>query len=159
MNFEYGDVTLDIQECALVSFNITGLMLNSSNVLNVEVTTNTTAQFDTDLTVTSDSRFYNINIDDSGTDVSVSANVVISIENIGIFNVTIESVYVNNTFISLGKFTITNYTFGPGDSIQLTISMDELDNDIGPVAIGETLEFIVRTKEGAEDILIETAQS
>ena len=159
MNFEYGDISLDIQECALVSFNITGLQLNSSNILNAEITTNTTAQFDMDLTVTSDSRFYNINIDDSGTTVSDSANIVISIENTGIFNVTIDSVYVNNTFISLGNFIITNYTFEPGDSIQLTISMDDLDNIIGPVAIGETLEFIVRTKEGAEDIHIETVQS
>ena len=37
--------------------------------------------------------------------------------------------------------------------------MDDLDNIIGPVAIGETLEFIVRTKEGAEDTHTETVQS
>jgi archaellum component FlaG (FlaF/FlaG flagellin family) len=159
MNFEYGDATLGIQECALVSFNITGLMLNVSNILNAEVTTNTSAQFDMDFTVTSDSRFYNINIDDSGTTVSDSANVEITIENNGIFNVTLDSVYVNGTFISLANFIITNYTIEPGSFIQLTITMDALDDIIGDVLIGESLIFLVRTKEGAEDLHEETVKS
>jgi len=160
MNFEFGDISLDIQECALVSFNITGLQLNSSNILNVDVTTNTTAQFDMDFTVFVDSQFYNVEIDDSGTEASDSANVVITIENTGIFNVTLDSVYVNGTLISLGNFIITNYTIEPGTSIQLTITMDTLDDILGyDVIIGETLEFLVRTEEGAEDIHEETVAS
>ena len=152
VNFEYGDISLDIQECALVSFNITGLKLNSSNILNVEVTTNTTAQFDLDLTVAVDSRFYNINIDGVGTVAYDTGNVVIDIDNIGFLNVTLESVYVNNTFISLSNFAITNYVIGTGDSIQLTISMVDLESIIGAVFADETLVILVRTEEGAQDI-------
>lgn len=151
VNFEYGDISLGIQECALVSFNTTGLLLNSSNILNVEITTNTTAQFDLDLTVAVDSRFYNIKIDDAGTVAHDLTNVVIDIDNIGFLNVTIESVYVNNTFISLGYFGLTNYVIGTDDSIQLTISMANLESIIGAVSVDETLVILVRTEEGAED--------
>jgi hypothetical protein len=159
MNFEFGDISLDIQECALVSFNITGLQLNSSNILNVEVTTNTTAQFDMDFTTIVNSQFYDINIDDTGTFASDSFNVVITIENNGIFNVTVDSVYVNNTLISLGNFVETNFEIGAGSSIQLTISMADLESIIGTVGIGEILNILVRTKEGAEDIHEETVAS
>jgi hypothetical protein len=158
MHFEYGDISLGVQECALVSFNITGLKLNSSNILNVEVTTNTSAQFDLDLTVTVDSRFYNILIDDSGTVAVDTGNVVIDVENHGYFNVTLDSVYVNNTFIALSNFIITNYIIGTDDPIQLTISMPNLESIIGPVAADETLVLLVRTKEGAEDIHEETVR-
>jgi hypothetical protein len=161
MTFEYGDISLDIQECALVSFNITGLKLNSSNILNVEITTNTSAQFDLDLTVTVDSQFYNIKIDDSGTIASNTGNVVIAVENHGFFNTTLASLYVNGTFISLGSpfITITNYIIGTDDPIQITISMTNLESIIGAVDVGETLVFLVRTKEGAEDIHEETVRS
>jgi hypothetical protein len=159
MNFEYGDINLDIQECALVSFNTTGLKLNSSNILNVKITTNTTAQFDLDLTVTVDSRFYNINIDGLGTVAyDTGGNVVIKIENIGLINVTLESVYVNNTFISLSNFIVTSYTIGTTIPIQLTISMVNLENIIGTVDPYETLVFLVRTEEGAEDLHEEIVQ-
>ena len=159
VNFEYGDAILDIQECALVSFNTTGLMLNVSNILNVEVTTNTSAQFDLDFTVTVDSRFYNIEIDDPETTASATVNVEITVENNGIFNVTLDSVYVNNTYVALSNFIITNYTIGAGTSIQLTISMADLQTIIGPVSIGDTLVILVRTKEGAEDLHDETVSS
>jgi dolichyl-diphosphooligosaccharide--protein glycosyltransferase len=158
MNFEYGDISLGVQECALVSFNITGLKLNSSNILNVEVTTNTSAQFDLDLTVKVDSQFYSIAIDDSGTVAVDTGNVVIDVENHGYFDVTLDSVYVNNTFIALSNFIITNYTIGTDDPIQLTISMPNLESIIGAVAADETLVFLVRTKEGAEDIHEETVR-
>ena len=163
VNFEYGDISLDIQECALVSFNITGLQLNSSNILNVEVTTNATAQFDMDFTTIVNSQLYNINIEDSGTTASNTGNVVITIENNGIFNVTLDSVYVNNTFISLSNFIITNYTIEPGSSIQLTITMTDLktiiEPIIGSVDLGDLLKILVRTKEGAEDVHEETVTS
>ncbi|MFX1448837.1 MAG: hypothetical protein ACFFCG_12015, partial [Promethearchaeota archaeon] len=159
MNFEYGDISLDVQECALVSFNITGLQLNSSNILNVEITTNSTAQFDMDFTVIVNSQFYNVKIDDSGTTASNTGNVVITIENNGTFNVTIDSVYVNNTFIALSNFVETIYEIGRNSSIQLTIAMTNLESIIGAVDVGETLEILVRTKEGAEDIHEETVTS
>ena len=159
VNFEFGDISLDIQECALVSFNITGLQLNSSNILNVDITTNTTAQFDMDFTTIVNSQLYDINIEGTGTTASDTLNVIITVENNGIFNVTIDSVYVNNTFISLGNFIETNYEIGAGSSIQLTITMANLESIMGSVGIGEILSILVRTKEGAEDIHEETVTS
>ena len=157
--FEYGDMTLDIQECALVSFNITGLMLNASNILNVKVTTNTSAEFDLDVTVTVDSHLYKIDIDDPGTIASNTGNVVIYIKNTGLFNVTLDAVYINNTFISLADFIITSYTIGTSNPIQLTIAMTNLEAIIGAVNVGDKLEILVRTKEGAEDTHIETVRT
>jgi len=139
--FEYGDITLDIQECALVSFNITGLKLNSTNIVNVNVTTNTTAQYNMEM-----------NIDDTGTVASNTGNVVIKIDNAGFYNLTVDSVYINNTLISLSNFVEDIYEIGTGSSIQFTISMIDLESIIGTVDFGESLTILVRTKEGAEDI-------
>ncbi|MFX0010869.1 MAG: STT3 domain-containing protein [Candidatus Hermodarchaeota archaeon] len=157
--FEYGDITLGLQECALVSFNVTGLMLNASNVLNVKVTTNTSAEFDLDLTVTVDSRLYKIKIDDPGTIASNTGNVVIYVKNTGLLNVTLDAVYINNTFISLSEFIITSYTIGPSNPIQLTIAMINLEAIIGAVDVGDKLEILVRTEEGAENVHIETVKT
>ncbi len=163
VNFEYGDISLDIQECALVSFNITGLQLNSSNILNVDITTNTTAQFDMDFTVIVNSQLYNVNIDDIGTTASASAsqNVVITIENNGIFNVTIDSININGTYIPLVNFTESIYEIGADSSIQLTINTGVLESIMGGIDIqnNDILVIIVRTQEGAEDIHEETVES
>jgi len=164
VNFEYGDISLDIQECALVSFNITGLQLNSTNILNVNITTNTTAQFDMDFSASVDSQFYDINIDDIGTTASatpITGNVLITIENNGIFNVTVDSININGTYIPLVNFTESIYEIGAGSSIQFTISTDALEIIMGgiDIALNDILIIIVRTKEGAEDIHEETVTS
>lgn len=152
VNFEYGNISLDLQECALVSFNITGLKLNSSNIVNVNITTNNSAQYSMNFSVFVDSTFYEININDTGTSASNTGNVVIKIENIGFYNLTVDSVYINNTFISLSNFVENIYEIGAGDSIQFTISMINLEIILGSVDVGEILNILVRTKEGAEDI-------
>jgi len=162
VNFEYGDISLDVQECALVSFNIAGLMLNESNIVDVNITTNTTAQVSMDFSASVDSYFYDININDAGTtasDTGPQAKVVITIENNGLFSVTVHSVYINDMIIPLNSFTESIYEIGVGSSIQLTISMNDLESIIGPVNIGEILKILVRTKEGAEDIHEETVTS
>ncbi len=156
VNFEYGDISLDVQECALVSFNIAGLMLNESNIVNVNITTNTTAQVSMNFSASVDSSLYDININDAGTTASDLQNVIITIENNGLFTVTVHSVYINDTFIPLNSFTEGIYEIGVGNSIQLTISMNDLESIIGPVNFGEILKILVRTKEGAEDIHEET---
>ena len=154
--FEYGDINLDIQECALVSFNITGLELNSTNIVNVNITTNTSAQYDMDFSVFVDSDLYEINIDDSvsNTFASITGNLEIKIDNVGLFNVTVDSVYINNTFISLSNFDEDIYDIETGNSIQFTIIdvIDLLDSIFGSVVVGERLNILVRTKEGAEDV-------
>ena len=150
--FEYGDITLDIQECALVSFNITGLALNSTNIVNVNITTNSSAQYNMDFPVFVDSTFYEINIDDTETTATIGGFVDIKIDNEGLFNLTVESIYINNTFISLSNFDVATYDIEAGDSIIFTISTDDLETIIGLVSNGEILNILVRTKEGAEDI-------
>ena len=150
--FEYGDITLDIQECALVSFNITGLKLNSTNILNVNITTNTSAQYNMDFSVFVDSTLYEIDIDDTGTTATISGFVEIKVDNLGLFNLTVDSININGTYIPLINFTESIYEIEAGSSIQFTISMVDLESIIGSVGNGEILSIIVRTKEGAEDI-------
>jgi dolichyl-diphosphooligosaccharide--protein glycosyltransferase len=161
VNFEYGDISLDIQECALVSFNTTGLMLNASNIVNVNITTNTTAQVSMDFSASVDSKLYDVNIDDIGTAASATGNVLITIENNGIFNVTVDSININGIYIPLVNFTESIYEIGAGNSIQFTISMDDLEILMGGISIvvNDVITIIVRTKEGAEDIHEETVGS
>jgi len=161
VNFEYGDISLDVQECALVSFNITGLMLNASNIVNVNITTNTTAQFSMDFSASVDSQFYDVNIDDIGTTASATGNVLITIENNGIFNITVDSININGTYIPLVNFTESIYEIGAGSSIQFTITMSDLKIIMGgiDIVVDDILVIIVRTKEGAEDLHEETVAS
>ncbi|MFX0025332.1 MAG: STT3 domain-containing protein [Candidatus Hermodarchaeota archaeon] len=158
VNFIYGDVNLDFQECALISFDITNLEINASNTLNLKVTTNTTAVAYASLNSYVDTNRYNIEIDES-TYASNSGNVVIRINNLGLLNVTVNSVYINNTFIPLASFTETIYEIVSEDSIDLTISMIDLEAIIGTIDQGDTLVIVVRTVEGAEDIHKETVSS
>jgi len=161
VNFEYGDKSLDVQECALVSFNITGLMINASNIVNVNITTYTTAQFSMDFSASVDSQFYDISIDDIETTASTTQIVEIKIENNGIFNVTVDSININGTYIPLVNFTETIYEIGAGSSIKFTISTSDLEILMGGINIelNMILIIIVRTKEGAEDIHEETVTS
>jgi len=160
VNFEYGDKYLDIQECALVSFNITGLMLNASNTVNVNITTNTTAQFSMNFSASVDSQFYDVNIDDIGTTASATGNLLITIENNGIFNVTVVSININGTYIPFVNFIETIYEIGAGSSIQFTITMSDLKSIMGiDIVVDDILIIIVRTKEGAEDTHEETVAS
>jgi len=161
VNFEYGDISLDVQECALVSFNITGLMLNASNIVNVNITTNTTAQFSMDFSAFVDSQFYDVNIDDIGTTASATVNLLITIENNGIFNVTVDSININGTYIPLVKFIESIYEIGAGSSIEFTITMSDLKIIMGgiDIVVNDILVIIVRTKEGAEDTHEETVAS
>ena len=152
--FEYGDINLDLQECALVSFNTTGFKLNASNTVNVNITTTTSAQYSMNFSVFVDSDLYEINIDDTGTATTaiIDGYVTIKIDNIGLFNLTVDSVYINNTLISLSNFDEDIFEIGSGDSIEFTITMDDLVAIIGSVSSGDILSILVRTKEGAEDI-------
>ena len=156
--FIYGDVDLGFQECALISFNIINLEINASNTLNLKVTTNTTAVAYASLNSFVDTARYNIKIDED-TSASNSGNLVIKINNLGLLNVTVNSVYINGTYIPLSSFTETIYEITSEDSIDLTISMIDLEAIIGTVDQGDILVIVVRTVEGAEDTHEETVNS
>jgi len=106
-----------------------------------------------DFSVLVDSTLYDINIDDTGTEASHWLNVEIMIENNGIFNVTVDSININGTYIPLVNFTENIYEIGAGSSILFTISTDDLESIMGgiDIVLSDLLTIIVRTKEGAED--------
>jgi archaellum component FlaG (FlaF/FlaG flagellin family) len=158
-------ITLDklyLNTTTMLSFDsdVNFEMLNASNIVNVNITTNTTAQISMDFSASVDSRFYDVNIDDTGTSASALLNVLIKIENNGIFNVTVDSININGTYIPLVNFTESIYEIGAGNSIQLTISMNDLEDIMGiTIGLNDILIITVRTKEGAEDIHEETVGS
>ena len=157
VEFLSGDKILSMQECAFVSFNITGLNINDTDTVQVSITTNTTASTSIDLTAIVDSALYNLRIQDSETSAKDSTNVVIKVYNDGELDLNLDSVYINGTYIGLSHFTETMYNISIGLSIQLTISMLNLEAIIGTnVIVGDTLEILVITREGAEDFLEET---
>ncbi|KKN41681.1 hypothetical protein LCGC14_0720760, partial [marine sediment metagenome] len=65
-------------------------------------------------------------------------------------NVTIDSVYIKNNFISLDAFNEHFFEIGVENSLQLTIDMALIETKIGAINIDDNLEIIVRTEEGAE---------
>ncbi|MFX0005432.1 MAG: STT3 domain-containing protein [Promethearchaeota archaeon] len=159
-DYIYGDSSLDIQECAIVTFDIPDLMINKSDECNIRVTTTSLAETNETLTAFVDSEYYNININDGGTSASDSGDVTILIENNGDFNVTVDSVYINNTYFSANAFTSDNgYEIASGSTIELTISMATIESRLGIINVNDILEFLVRTIEGAEDIHQETVIS
>ncbi|NHJ24052.1 MAG: hypothetical protein EAX89_05725, partial [Candidatus Lokiarchaeota archaeon] len=155
VTFESGDKFLDIQEAVLVSFTIPGLFINQSNHLIVNITTSTTAGIVMDYYATVNSTLYEIEIDDALTSASDTRDVIITLKNLGNLNVTIESIYINGTYIDLSYFDEDIYEIGTGSSIQLTIDMIILETIIGTVNTNEDLEILARTKEGAEDTHLE----
>ena len=98
--------------------------------------------------------FYDINIDDSGTSAFDPGSVTILIDNDGLFNVTVDSVYINGTYFSVIEFTSDNgYDIATGESLELTINMATVEAKLGiSISDDDILEILVRTTQGAEDI-------
>jgi hypothetical protein len=147
INYTYGDSSLDVQECAIVTFDIPNLIINDTNEVEVKVTSLTAEVIET-LNAFVDPVYYNVTIDDSGTSAVDGGALTILIDNNGKLNVTIDSVYINNTYFSINAFSSDNgYEIGAGGSLELTIDMSQI-----PTATsGKILVIIVRTIEGAED--------
>ncbi|MCK4686968.1 MAG: hypothetical protein KAT66_02470, partial [Candidatus Lokiarchaeota archaeon] len=157
IEFIYGNATLDVQECAGVSFDIPGLKINKSNEINVRVTTYSTAYDNETFYAKVDSELYNIEIDGPGTIADIGDDkFTIQINNYGNWNVTIDSIYVNETYINLSEFV-----FEEGSSYEianltgyiiLTMTITRLEQLIGVALTDEhTLLILARTIEGAED--------
>ncbi len=158
----YGDSTLGIQECAIITFDIPGLMINKSDECIVNVTTTSVVETTETFKGQVDPVYYNIEIDGVGTSAFDSGDVTILIENTGKFNVTVDSVYINNTYFSANAFTSDNgYEIAAGGTLELTISMATIEANpkLGIINVDDILEFLVRTIEGAEDTHQETVKA
>ncbi len=159
IEFLYGDSSLDIQECALLSFNIPTFKINKSDELVVTITTTTIAEYETTLNAIVET-FYSISVDPSVTRIDLN-EVKIKIINNGPLNVTIDSIYINNTYIPLNMFSFeegTSWEIGNyGDSITIIMSVDDLKVLIGvdPLDVDANLIILARTVEGAEDTIEE----
>ena len=159
VNFIYGDANLDVQECALISFDFIdlGLQVNKSNFISVNITTNTTAQqvkvFIALENPPHDPNYYDIEIDEANTEV-IAGDLKITVNNYGKTIVTVDSVYINNTYISLSNFTQVNFDIGINGSLELTIDLTVLGTILDfPVSDDDKLKILVITKEGAEDMV------
>ncbi|MFX1366950.1 MAG: STT3 domain-containing protein [Promethearchaeota archaeon] len=143
--YTYGDSSLDIQECAVISFDIPDLKINDSDECIVKILTNSSLQLNKTLYAYTDPTYYNIIIDDAGTSADYSGDLTILVKNEGLLNVTLDSIYINNTYYSLDLFNIESMIIGAGESSELTIDMGLL-----PYIVDDKLEILVRTLEGAE---------
>ncbi|MFX1376112.1 MAG: STT3 domain-containing protein [Promethearchaeota archaeon] len=165
VTYLYGNPSLNVQECAIVSFDIPDLMINKSNELIVNVTTNSTAKADKTLNAYVDPVYFNIVIDDDNTIVDNSRNMTLMFSNTGKLNVTLESIYVNDTYVPLSNIyayfngqwvALTNsnlpaFKIGAGDTMELTIEVNTLESIIGiTIDVNDELVIIIRTEEGAE---------
>lgn len=167
VEFVHGDATLDMQECAIITFNIPDLKINMSDKVKVNVTTNTLAEYSTNFTAEVNSLLYNITIDDDGTSADISVGeVIIKILSGGTSDVTLDSIYINDTYIPLANFTITvgtSYMIGnSGEFITIEIKLDEIEValgvGVGTITAEDKLKILARTKEGAEFTYIVTVR-
>ncbi|GAH35090.1 unnamed protein product, partial [marine sediment metagenome] len=165
MSYLYGAPSLDLQECAIVSFDIPGLKINKSNDMIVNVTTTSAAKADKVLEAYVDPVYYDLRIDDVGTSAFDIANVTLSFTNYGQQNVTLESVYINNTYIPLSNLyanfestwvpltsnNLEAFEIGIGNSMEITISVDDLEVILGlAIDVNDELVIVIRVEEGAE---------
>ncbi len=158
VNFVFGDIDLDVQECALISFdfNNLGLQVNKSN--DVIIKANTTSGIEKIVVFTArenspnDPNYYDIEINETNT-IVVDSDLQIRIDNLGKTLVTLDSVYINDTYVSLSNFPV-NFDIGIKGSLDLTISLTDLGIILGfSVLDNDKLKILVITKEGAEDLV------
>jgi dolichyl-diphosphooligosaccharide--protein glycosyltransferase len=161
VNFIYGDSTgyLDVQKCALVSFefNNQGLKVNKSDTVNVNITTKQAIQYSKIYNALENIpqllNYYNITIDKASSTAVNDGALTLNIDNNGKTSVTLDSVYINDTYLNINEFSTPPYILSIGGSKE--IILDDFENYIS-VDPGDKLKILVRTKEGAEAIAIIT---
>ncbi len=156
--FNYNDKTLDLQEIAIFSFNSTQYKINQSNIIEINVSTKSgmsiKQSFTAEVNPVSNPDKYSIEILDISSAEYSQDLLTLNLKNIGDDNLTIDAVYVNNTYIPWSTITIVdneNLTIETGEEITLTITLTDLELLIGTINVDDTLEILIRTQEGAED--------
>jgi dolichyl-diphosphooligosaccharide--protein glycosyltransferase len=153
MNFISGSPTVGIQEVALISFNIPSIKINLTNQIKINVTLSIPSIFTVKIfNATLNPEYYNIAINSAGTKAERDADLIVDILNLGLYNVTVDSVYLNNKLIPLWVFSQTSFQILTDESLSLSVDMDDLIPYTGPINIGSNLEILVRTSQGAEII-------
>ncbi|MEJ2277713.1 MAG: hypothetical protein P8Y70_08195 [Candidatus Lokiarchaeota archaeon] len=117
VTFLSGDKNLGIQNAALVAFNITGFELNQSNIVNVNVTTYSGTDTSKQFKAYVDNNLFNVSIDKSKSSASYGGDLVLDVSNLGLHNVTIDSVYINQSYISIANFNPKSFEMSPGSNL------------------------------------------
>jgi hypothetical protein len=155
INYLYGDQTLDLQNIALVSFNISGFELNQSDIVNIKLTTLSGVETETKFNVFVNNNLYNVSIDDAQTSAQNDANLAIRVNNLGFKNITIDSIFINETQISLNNFTFDSLEIGAGEHMDFVLTNFEVYVPTLTINSGDIIKILVRSKEGAEDFIYE----
>lgn len=165
VKYLYGNPSLNIQECAIVSFDIPNLMINKSDEVVINVTTTSTAKAGKILHAYVDPGYYNLTLDDVNTIVDNSRNMTLVFTNNGMANVTLDSVYVNDTYVALNNLfvyfnnswvrltgsNLAAFNVGIGDSMEITIQVSDLETITGlSIDVDDVVAILIRTEEGAE---------
>ena len=151
IEYLYGSASLDIQECAIISFNIPNIKINKSDEVIVNVTTTSGMYTVKSLYAYVDSNYYNLSIDASRTRAFDTGNLTILINNDGFMDVTIDSIHINNTLIPLTSFFENQFEINVEEPLELSIGVNDLETImLILINIDDKLEILVRTEEGAE---------
>jgi len=151
VDFISGSETLGMQECAIITFDIEDTLLDTTQATHVlvNVTTNSSVAYDTIVLPVN----YNIEINESST-ASASGSLNIVVINHGLLNITINNLYINDTYIDLGNFSSVNFEIESlGGSIILSKSMSVVETWLGDIVIDDSskLKIYISTQEEVED--------
>ena len=155
VNFVFGDADLDVQECALISFdfNNLGLQVNKSNDVIINVTTTSGVEkivvFTARENSPNDPNYYDIEINETNTFVD-GGDLQIRIDNLGKTLVTLDSVYINDTYIPFSAFNVFNPDIDIGSFLTIYLPTT---NGYFDITDNQPHKILVRTKKGAEDLV------
>ena len=154
--FSKGSKTLDLQDISIFTFNVSQLKLNKSNNLDIRVTTNTSADAQESIEVEVPIG-YSLNIKPDPDSYADNSSDIVSIvlQNLGVANLTVDGVYLNETYISWGAITIKDgedEVFASGEEMTLEIDLSDVAVILGEsIEEYDVLEILIITIEGAED--------
>jgi len=160
VEYLHGDTTLDVQEVAVIKLNINESLTPINDTNHVEISINTTGGLSANETFVAIVHIadHDIEISEIGSETYATDNVevVIRVNNDGSKNVTIDSVYINDTYVSLDNFSLGADQYYELQAFSgysdITIVMTVLEDITGLFFDNPgDMKILVRTKEGAED--------